>query len=138
MGIGWKKQNRCYHPEHEFQRGKKAPKVRSVPLKSLAIYNTNNHSLACWSSICIDHLKALNKSINEAEEPETKSTPVNCDTPVDDDNYIPDQAIIPNDSLDESAHAASSLCETLVTSPFSFKIKEKRIAYLSDGTKQKV
>ena len=107
IGTGWRQQNRCYHPEHKFQRGKKAPKVRTIPLQTLAVFNTNNNPLPVGAAFCHDHLKAINKSSNEEPELGKKKsgieqTPTKYIDPVDDDIFIPEQAIISNDILEDS------------------------------------
>ena len=37
IGIGWRQPNRCQHSEHKFQVGRKAPKIRTIPLKTFEI-----------------------------------------------------------------------------------------------------
>jgi len=134
MGIGWRQQNRCQHPEHKFQTGKKAPKIRSIPLASLVAYNETNSPLPVGAAFCFSHLKSMEVP---NERSDFEKTPMKCSNAVD-DLYIPEAAIISNESLEESTHVANSLCEALVTSPLTFQIKEKKVADLSDGTKQKV
>ena len=140
MGIGWKQPNRCQHPEHKFQAGKKAPKLRCIPFNTLAGYNENNPPLPVGTAFCFSHLKAIScehQKNDESEEINADNTPKKYGPPAD-DIYIPDAAVISAEALEKAANTANSLCEVLVTSPFSFQIKEKRIEDLSDGTKQKV
>ena len=74
---------------------------------------------------------------DESEEINADNTPKKYDTPAD-DIYIPDAAVLSIEALEKATNTANSLCDALVTSPFSVQIKEKRIKDLSDGTKQKV
>jgi len=115
-----------------FKLGKKAPKIRSIPLASLVAYNETNSPLPVGAAFCFSHLKSM-EARNEGSDFE--KTPMKCSNAVD-DLYIPEAAIISNESLEESTHVANSLCEALVASPLTFQIKEKKVADLSDGWNQ--
>ena len=138
MGIGWKQPNRCQHPDHKFQVGRKAPKLRTVPLNTLALFNERNSPLPVGSAFCFSHLKSLTATQKEGDDTDPEpTTPVKSSTPAC-DNYVPDTAIISDETLEEATSIADCLCDALVTSPLSFQIKQKRIEDLSEGTKLKV
>ena len=129
LSIGWKQANRCQHPEHKFQAGKKAPKLRCIPFNTLAAYNGNNPPLPVGAAFCVSHLKAIScehQKNDESEEINADNTPKKYDTPAD-DIYIPDAAVLSTEALEKATNTANSLCDALVTSPFSFQIKEKEL-----------
>ena len=136
MGIGWKQPNKCQHSEHKFQVGRKAPKIRTIPLKTLETFNKENSPLPIGSAFCFRHLKCITAKDDDEADPEP-TTPIKSSTPAD-DNYVPDTAIISNETLEEVTNTANSLCNALVTSPLSFQIKQKRIEHLTESTKLKV
>ena len=136
MGIGWKQPNKCQHSEHKFQVGRKAPKIRTIPLKTLETFNKENSPLPIGSAFCFRHLKCITAK-DDSEADLELTTPIKSSTPAD-DNYIPDTAIISNETLEEATSIANSLCNALVTSPLSFQIKQKCSEYLTESTKLKV
>ena len=129
LGIGWKQANRCQHPEHKFQAGKKAPKLRCIPFNTLAAYNGNNPPLPVGAAFCVSHLKAIScehQKNDESEEINADNSPKKYGTPAD-DIYIADEVVISVEALEKATNTANSLCDALVTSPFSFQIKEKEL-----------
>ena len=135
MGIGLKQPNRCHHPEHKFQVWRKAPKIKTIPLKTLETFNKENSPLPIGSAFCYRHLKCITAKDDNEADPEPP-TAIKSSTPAD-DNYVPDAAIISNETL-EATSIANSLCNALVISPLSFQIKQKCIEHLKESTKLKV
>ena len=103
----------CQHPEHNIQVGRKATKIRTIPLKTLETFNKENSPLPIGSAFCFRHLKSITAKDDDEADPEP-TTPIKSSTPAD-DNYVPDTAIISNKTLEEATTIANSLChnETL-------------------------
>lgn len=140
MGIGWKQPSSCQYPDHQYQNGKKQPKLRSIPLATLSIYNTtSNKALHVGAAFCMKHLKSISHKKEQVENEENILEPnaVNRGTP-DQDIYVPEKPIISEQALESATNSANSLCDALVMSPLSFQIKQTRVEDLAESTKQKV
>ena len=131
LGIGWQQPNRCQHPEHKFQAGKKGSKLLCIPFNTHPFQhpNGNNPPLPVGAAFCFSPLKAIScehQKNDESEEINADNTPKKYSTPAD-DIYIPNVVVISADALEKATNTANSLCNALVTSPFSFQIKEKEL-----------
>ena len=134
MGIAWKQSNRCQHYEHKFQIGRKAPKIRTVPLNTLATFNERNAPLPVGSAFCFNHLKDVTaKQQNNDELDPNPLTPSSMD-----ENYVPDISLVSDERIEEATSIATKLCDAIVTSPLRFQIKQKLIEDLKESTKLKV
>ena len=79
-GIAWKQPNQCEHPNYKHQAGKKAPPVRTLPLKTLLSFNNHNRSLPIGAVFCYTHLKEEKKK--KIKQLNNQSIPHQCQAKV--------------------------------------------------------
>ena len=74
LGVGFKQSERCQHPQHPPEIGKKAPATRPVPIsKCIFIAKKYNILFLIGSVLCFNHMKNENK-IDEEESLDSHAT----------------------------------------------------------------
>ena len=124
FGIGWRPEKRCYHPEHEQAFGKPSPELRPVSIYlSLEVSKRYEVNIPIGSVFCNMHRKGET----------TFYTPKDKDQ-----KFQPDEIEINDEVAEESQASGSSICKALEISPFRWQIKKKKVADLSEGTKEQL
>ena len=138
MAIYWKKLKRCYHPNHAFHPGKKAPQTHPTSVEMTNwMFKKYNAVISIGSGLCTNHLNEersyMQKGVKETiEENSTNSSKQSDDL---DPDYEPqDVSILLSD--DECLDTSKALSDILDCSPIRFQVKRKHISTLSDHTKK--
>ena len=94
-GIAWKQPNRCQHPNHKHQAGKKAQPYRTIPLKTLLLFSNHNRPPPIGAFFCYYHLKEETKKEDKTIEQTVNTSPMPSSTPVDED-FVPVEISLSN------------------------------------------
>ena len=139
FGIDWRSP-KCCHPNHPILLGKKAPTVRTVPYKVVMRMLQEGHQILIGAKFCFHHLKSEKNENNNGKDSSTPSTrkyTVNLmheSSMKPDVDFVSDVPYISSSDLESSLLISESLSPTLETSPLLFRIKKKKVSYLSEGT----
>ena len=139
LGTDWRRPKRC-HPNHPILLGKKAPTVRTVPYKVVMRMLQEGHQIPIGTKFCFHHLKSENNGKNNGKDSSTPSTRKDTanlmhESSMEPDvDFVPDVPYISSSDLESSLLISESLSPTLETSPLLFRIKKKKVSYLSEGT----
>ena len=136
MGIYWKKLKRCYHPNHAFHPGKKAPQTRPTSVEVTNWMSKKyNAIIPIGSELFTNNLKEersyIQKGVKETIEDSTNSSKQNDDL---DPDYKPQDNASILLSDDESLDTSKALSDILDCSPIRFPVKRKHT--FSDHTKK--
>ena len=137
-GIGWIPPRRCLHPHHKFEKGKKSPACRAVPLDKIVLVNKKfNATLPVGAKFCFKHYKEEienkdNGTLDNSVIYQQKSSTPNKE------EFEPEEICIAEEITDIAYNSGVSLTQTLETSPLTYQIKRKRVSDLADETKQKL
>ena len=95
LGVAYKQSERCQHPHHQPEIGKKAPATISVPIpRCISIVENYSMVFAIGSVLCFNHKKNEN-TIEKDEPPGTNVTQ-------DDPNYETPGPVISENILNSS------------------------------------
>ena len=98
------------------------------------------HQITIGAKFCFPHLKSENNEKNNGKGSSTPSTRKDTanlmhESSMEPDvDFVLDVPYISSSDLESSLLISESLSPTLETSPLLFRIKKKKVSYLSEGT----